>query len=144
MLFISNTKNGRLQSNVQTQLNDYISSLKDARYQIEIKKVKKSRSNNQNRYYWGIIVNEFRSGVAEMWGEYIGSQEAHEYLKLHCNYKELINENSGEIIKLPQTTADRTTIEFEEYLERCRKLIYNYFNRVVALPNESLEIFNEQ
>ena len=57
------------------------------------------------------------------------------------NFKELINENSGEIIKLPQTTTDRTTIEFEEYLERCRKLIYNYFNRVVALPNEQTEIF---
>lgn len=140
-LFISKVDaNGNLQANVSKQIRTLLKALADSSVVIEISKKRKQRSNNQNKYYWGVVVQEFRQGVLEMWGEHIDSQEAHEYLKLHCNFKEIINEATGEIIKLPISTTESNTLEFEEYLEKCRKLIYEYFNVVVALPNEQKTI----
>ena len=140
-LFISKVdSNGNLQANVSKQIRNLLKSFADSSVVVEIAKKRKHRSNNQNRYYWSVVVQYFKQGVLEMWGENIDSQQAHEYLKLHCNYKELINESTGEVIKLPKSTTENNTLEFEEYLDRCRKLIYEYFNIVVPLPNEQSEL----
>lgn len=139
--FFSNIINGKLSKKVTQEIADLLAVFEGQRICIKIGKVRKERSSNQNRYYWGIVVNEFRNGAKDMWGEDLGSDEAHEYLKIHCNYKELINYNTSEVIKMPQTTTDLNTLQFEEYLERCRKLIYEYFGIIVALPNEQKEIF---
>lgn len=46
------------------------------------------------------------------------------------------NTATGEIIKIPLSTADLRTIEFEEYLEKCRRLAFDFFNVQIPLPNQ--------
>jgi len=38
------------------ELKEKIKSLKDGKYWIEIKNKKPSRSSQQNRYYWGVVL----------------------------------------------------------------------------------------
>jgi hypothetical protein len=137
---LSKVNDARINRRAQQEVRNSLIDLEGKDIIITIETKRKKRSQNQNAYYWGCVVSEFRLGALEMWGEHIDSEQAHEYLKYHCNYKELINENTGEIVKLPQSTTTHTTLQFEEYLERCRKLIYEMFGRIVLLPNEQSEV----
>ncbi len=129
---------GLLQKNVTKQIQAYLKAMSGQTVIIEISKKRKQRSQNQNKYYWGVVIQFFKDGALDMWGEHLDSEQCHEYLKMHCNYKEFINEATGVMFKIPQSTTDANTLQFEVYLERCRKLIYEYFNIVVPLPNEQL------
>ena len=127
---------------------------------LTIEKLYDTRSVNQNSYYWGVVVSSFVQGWQETTGELITSDQAHEMLKYHCNTVELqiiekkvaklfakskgnrifvvhkVERKEMRRIKTAGTTTDLSTLEFEQYQERCRVLILEYFNLVVPLPNE--------
>lgn len=112
------------------------------RFSMEIKPIKPNRSNQQNSYYWKVIVESFRHGALEEWGEYMGKEEAHNTLKANCLYTEKVNEETGEVFRFIGSTTDNDTSDQEVYHEKCRQLIYNAFNIVVPLPNEGqVEMF---
>ncbi|TWP23108.1 hypothetical protein ETU10_08410 [Apibacter muscae] len=100
----------------------------------------KKRSNPQNAYYWGVIVPLIQEGIFNEWGEYMSKEQVHEMLKYNCNYKEIVNENTGEIIRSVRSTSDNSTITQEDYHEKCRRLAFNYFNVEIPLPNEELTL----
>lgn len=130
-------------------INNIAETFPGKRIKVLVEQKRKIRSLPQNRYYFGVIVEEFRQAVFEQWGDDIGKQEAHETLKRHCNYEEICNRETGEVklgknnlpLILVKSTADLTTAEVEQYYERCRKLIYEYFNVQVPLPNEQKTVF---
>lgn len=100
-----------------------------------------SRSGNQNRYYWGVIVESFRHGAKEEWGEFLSKQDAHETLKANCLFQEKVNETTGEIIRIIGSTTENDTWDQEEYHDKCRNLIQEFFGITVPLPGEQMEIF---
>ena len=107
---------------------------------ITVEKKRKKRSIRQNNYYFGCICDFFKTGALEQWGEHLDTEQAHEELKKHCNFKEVVNIQTGEMIgKISLSTKDLTTLEFEEYEERCRKLIYTFFGIIVTLPNKQTQ-----
>jgi hypothetical protein len=114
----------------------------ETQFKVEFRRIGANRSNQQNRYYWGVIVEAFRYGVQQQWGDYIGKQEAHETLKSNCLYTERINEDTGEVLRIIGSTSENDTGEQEVYHEKCRRLIMDYFGIEVPLPVEGqLEIF---
>ena len=139
-IFISNVKDGKLQKNVSALIASFIKLFEGIRVKITIEKLYKQRSNQQNAYYFGVIILYFMQGANEEWGEFLDSKQCHEELKKACNWKEVVNKRTGEIKKITLSTKDLTTVQFEEYEDRCRKLIFEYFNMVVPMPNEELEI----
>ena len=90
----------------------------------------------QNGYYFGVIVQEYRNGAWEMQQRMITGDEAHAELKANCNYGETLNEDTGSIMRRINSTADLTTVQFEEYLERCREFIREWFNIDCPMPEE--------
>jgi len=113
----------------------------DARVFVTVEKVYKKRSNPQNSYYWGVLVFMFCQGYFEATGDKISSDEAHEMLKGECSRIEVVNQKTGETRLVIQSTTKKTTVEFEEYMEDCRRFILDWFGMVVPLPNEQMEIF---
>lgn len=100
------------------------------------------RTHSQNAYYWAVIVESFRHGALQEWGEYIDKQEAHESLKSNCLYHEKINETTGEIIRIIRSTTENDTWDQDEYHTKCRNLIYEFFGIDVPLPGEGqVEMF---
>lgn len=59
----------------------------------------------------------------------------HEFLKSNCNYKEIVNEATCEIIRKVCITIDNTTLYQENFHENCRQLCDSFFNTVIPLPN---------
>ena len=142
-VFISNVKDGKLQKNISTLIANFLKLFEGSRVKITIEKLYKQRSLRQNGYYWSVIILYFQQGANEKWGEYKDSKECHNELKKECNWKEVVNINTGQIHKSIQSTRNLTTVEFEEYEERCRRLIFDYFGLNVPLPNEPLQMFND-
>ena len=70
--------------------------------EVEIKVVKKSRKRTspQNRYYWGVIVFYWSEILTQEYGEQITTAQTHEFLKSNFNFVELVNKETGEILRL--------------------------------------------
>lgn len=139
MTITSRVEGGKLAQNI-AKINAEIIKHEGKFIEITIKRKYKRRSIPENKYYFGVVIQIWKDLIYEEWGETWSSEQTHEFLKSHCNFKEIVNQNTGEIIKIPLSTSDLKTIEFEEYLEKCRRLAFDFFNVQIPLPNEQLEI----
>lgn len=113
-----------------------------------IKRWFKQRSNNQNGYYWAVIVEHWVNIIREEWGEIWTKEETHEFLKSNLNYTEYVNEDTGEMlinpetnlpIRKPKSTKDNTTVNQEDYHKACRDLAWNMFEYQIPLPEHKLK-----
>lgn len=111
-----------------------------SRVMIRAQRKRKLRSLAQNRYYWGVIVEAFRYGAEYTWGETISKDQAHETLKANCLFTEKVNESTGEVIRLVGTTTKNSTFNQEEYHDKCRAFIAEWFGMQVPLPNEQASL----
>lgn len=107
---------------------------------ITIEKKKKKRSNEQNKYYWGVLVILIKNAIRETWGENMTTLQVHEMLKKELNFIEKVNENTGEVIKIAKSTTENSTVDMENYHEDCRKFAKDWFNVEIPLPNEDLTL----
>ena len=107
---------------------------------ITLEKKRKARSNDQNAYYWGVVVSLIRLAIIEAWGEKKTSNEIHELLKTECNYQERINEETGEVLKESKSTTNNSTEEQEIFHDLCRRWAFDWFNIEIPLPNEQILI----
>lgn len=107
---------------------------------LTIAKAKKKRSNNQNAYYWGLLIPLTQNAIKNEWGEIWSKEKTHDFYKLHFNYVEKVNENTSEVIKIPKSTTDNTTTQQEEYHAQIREFLKEWFNVTAPLPNEDLEL----
>lgn len=139
MTINSRVEGGKLAQNI-AKINAEIRKHEGKFIEITIKRKYKRRSIPENKYYFGVVIQIWKDLIYEEWGETWSSEQTHEFLKSHCNFKEIVNQNTGEIIKIPHSTSDLKIIEFEEYLEKCRRLAFDFFNVQIPLPNEQLEI----
>ena len=135
----SKVENDKLCKNIMA-LNRIIQEFNGMDITITIAKQRKSRSNKQNRYYRGVVVKLIQSAFKDNWGESYTSDEVHEFLKARFNYIEHVNEDGGEIIKLGKSTTKNSTVEQEEYQEKCRTFGLEWFGITIPLPNEQIEI----
>ena len=138
MTINSRVEGGKLMQNL-AKINAEIRKHEGKFIEITIKRKYKRRSIPENRYYFGVVIQIWKDLIYEEWGESWSSEQTHEFLKSHCNFKEMPNKATGEIIKIPLSTADLKTIEFEEYLEKCRRLAFDFFNVQIPLPNTQTE-----
>lgn len=59
---------------------------------------------------------------------------------MQFNYFEKINEETGEIVRVPKSTTENTTTTQEEYHLEIRKFTKEWFNVEIPLPNEHLNL----
>lgn len=132
--------NGILKIHYRAVFDSLLSNFNGKDVEVIVQRKRKKRSNNQNRYYWGVIIPCIQQGLFDTQGEWLNNEQVHEFLKQNFNYKEIVNQNNGEMIKLGLTTTDKTTIEFEEYQDKCRQFADEFLNIIIPLPNEQSEI----
>jgi hypothetical protein len=135
----SKVVNGKLEKN-RDLISDVINSLEGKDIIITIEKKRKKRSNPQNAYYFGFVIPMMKQGFYNSLGEHVGTDEIHTFLKNRFLFKEIVNENNAEIIKMPQSTTELTTIQFEEYLDKIREFGLEFLNITIPLPNDTLTI----
>lgn len=116
-------------------------TLKDGRYKVTILKANK-RTLPSNNYYWGCIVPLVKHGLIDAGFDEINSDDdAHAILKHLFLQKKYTNPTTGELIEVTGSTADLSTIEFNEYIEKIYKWAATYLSIVIPPPNTQVEMF---
>lgn len=139
--------NGKLTKN-REQVLDAICQFEGKPVSIIVKRPFKQRSDKQNRYYWGVLIDHWKNLLREEWGEILAPDEVHEFLKTNLNYVEFVDEETGEIminsstgspIRKPKSTKENTTVSQEDYHEAIRQLAYEMFGAHIPLPDAKLK-----
>lgn len=135
---ITEIKNGKLIRN-QNLIKKAIESFEGKIIVMELKVNRNKRSNNQNRYYWAVIVPIWQNIIETEWGEYYGKNEMNEFLKYNCNFVEKATD-SGEVLRTVKSSTTNDTQEQERFHDATRKLAMDMFNTDIPLPNEQITI----
>jgi hypothetical protein len=124
--------------NVGNDFIKYLKSLEGKKVEVDIHIARKRRSNNQNAYYWGVVIKLLQEPTGYLGPD--GADELHEILKskfltVHTRYGDRVKDTSG-----------LNTAEFEEYLDNIRNWAAVMFSTqddgggfqpfVIPLPNE--------
>ncbi len=114
--------------------------------EVAVRKYRASRSNPQNRYYWGVVL--------EIISDYTGytPEEAHEMMKilflsrlvkLKKKKAKTKRQNKAKkkafMVRVIKSTASLNTAQFEAYLEKIRRFAATKLDGLyVPLPNETV------
>lgn len=99
---------------------------------VEIKKYRKPRSSQENRYYWKIIV-----GTLAMEFGYTEQEMHFELKRMFLSYQKP-NIKTGELTTFIRSTTDLDTMEAEAYYEQIRIWALSEYTIYLPLPNETL------
>lgn len=102
----------------------YSHTLNGNRIELVLRKERSQRSNNQNSYYWGVVL--------PILGDYFGydADEMHDALKM-----KFLRHGAADLETVKSTTK-LNTAEFEDYLERIRRWALTEYSLRVPMPNE--------
>lgn len=104
-------------------------------YEYYLKPRKRTRTLDQNRYYWSAVVQPFTLWLQEVYGDsQIDKEQAHEMLKvkiLGLQEKQV----GDETITLIPRSKTLTTDEFSDYIERCSDWLAS-FCAIQVVPSE--------
>jgi hypothetical protein len=108
------------------KITDYVSG-KDDWFVCEVLRSKKTRSLNQNKYYWGVVIK-----ILSQHTGYTPDETHQELARMFLSYE------SGSK-RFVRSTTKLNTHDFEQYLEKCRQWSHNEMNAHIPLPNEVTE-----
>lgn len=109
------------------KIQEYVKG-KDDFFVIEIQKSKKTRSLPQNKYYWGVVIKIIANHTG-----YTSDETHQELARMFLSYE------AGNLKRFVKSTTKLNTIDFEDYLDKCRTWASNELNCYIPLPNELTE-----
>lgn len=119
-------------------MRDFFSKAKDGYYRVSISKEKKSRSNPQNRYYWGAVIPIIQSGLKDA-GIIMTKEQTHDLLKYRFLLVEHITKD-GEVIQGMGSTSTLTTSEFMDFMAQVQRWASEFLGITLPDPNEQVEL----
>ncbi len=102
------------------RFNDALKHLTDGVYWLQIGTKRPTRSNEQNSYYWGVLIEQATAAINEANGEHYTPDNIHDYFKHKFNPVQV-----GGVV-IGGSTKDMDSKEFEAYQEKIRKLIFDF------------------
>lgn len=109
-------------------------------YEFYLKPRKRTRTLDQNKYYWSAVVQPFTEWLHENWGDVLlDKEQAHEMLKvkiLGLTEKQL---PSGEIVTVIPHSRTLKTDEFWQYVEKCSQWLEEFTGIIVLSPDQFYE-----
>jgi len=137
----TNVLNGNLKRNRNLILNA-LQTFEGSEIVITIQKAKKRRSNPQNSYYWGIVLNIVQQGLKDATGEFRSVENIHYniLLKMFAPENEIVNIETGECITEKITSSEMTTTQFAEYIMEIQKWSAEFLGNSIPNPNEEITL----
>jgi hypothetical protein len=136
---ISSVENGNLKRN-REQVKQAIAEFEGKNIVITIEKLKKSRSNNQNAYYWGVVIPIVQSGLKDATGEFRSADSIHYgiLLPLFSPTNEIVNIDTGQVLSEKISSSEMTTVQFMEYVLEVQKWSAEFLGVDIPNPNEEI------
>lgn len=105
-------------------------------HEVTIKPRRMTRSTRANAYHWSCIVDPFRKFL-ESQGQHYTSLECHEFLKVKCLPKNIVDPRSGEVVGIVgDSSHNKNTAEFAEFVNRCKEYLGDTFG--IECPDPQL------
>ena len=116
---------------------EHLNNLPYGSYLVSIRSTK-GRSNDQNAYYWGVVVPLVYEGLKESGFDTVrNANDAHEIMK--SLFLKVCEEKDGIKIERVQSTTDLSTIEFSAFLLNISTWAADYLSVAIPEPNQQLE-----
>jgi hypothetical protein len=136
---ITKVENGNLNRN-RNLIKKAIESFEGKEIVLKIERVKKQRTEDQNSFYWGVIVKLTKQAILEYWGEVWSKEQIHTYYLINVpTYREVVNKKTGEVKEVLKSSSQMTTIEMSNWWERIGKYMAENFDTVLPEPNKDLK-----
>ena len=109
---------------------------------------KKTRSSEQNRYYWGVVVRMVCEAFNEI-GNPVNAdnqediQSVHEFLKRRFLQPEIFVDANGEAHEIGWSTSRLTTSQMMDYIAQVQQFAAEFLNIVIPEPGEQAELWTE-
>lgn len=132
-------ENGRLIMYSKSLFDNAIQTWRDCSATITVQSTSRGRSTKQNRYYRGCVIPILQDALKEQHGLIYASDDLHDFLKSKFNSIEICNQD-GVVEKLPVSTTELNTAEFEAMMEEVRRWASDFLGVYVPLPNEQTEL----
>lgn len=138
---ISSVENGNLKRN-RKLIKQAVASFEGKTIKVTIEKNKKTRSIQQNAYYWGVVLPIVQQGLYDATGETRDLNSIHYkiLLPLFAPDREIINKETGEVINEKMTSSEMSTTDFMEYKQDIQKWSAEFLNVQIPDPNEAIEL----
>jgi hypothetical protein len=137
----TNVLNGNLKRNRNLILNA-LESFEGQEVILTIQKARKSRSNPQNSFYWGVVLQLVQQGLKDATGEFRSVENIHYniLLKMFAPENEIVNIETGECITEKITSSEMTTTQFAEYIMEIQKWSAEFLGISIPNPNEEITL----
>lgn len=138
-VFYGTVKDHRLVLGNMGAFKENVAQFEGQRIKLEVSRFKDTRSERQNAYYWGVVIQIF----ADFFG--MTPMETHEALKFRhlrvpikmpTAMEPYINEAEASALCTVRSTAMMKTDEFEEYMATLRRWGAEEFSLDIPEPNE--------
>lgn len=128
--------NGRIPEATAKQIAVAVRALDGKQVVLSLREAKRTRSGNQNRYLWGVVVAAITQAFREA-GNNVDAEDVYAFLKDHVwKLKQVIVTPDGEVLRGPGSTRNKTTMEMEDLLEQARAWAAEVLGIEIPLPNE--------
>lgn len=107
---------------------------------------KKTRSSEQNRYYWGVVVRMVCEAFNEI-GNPVNAdnqediQSVHEFLKRRFLQPEIFVDANGEAHEIGWSTSRLTTSQMMDYIAQIQQFAVEFLNVIIPDPGEQAELW---
>ena len=126
MIFVGTIEQGKLDIDFSANFDRWLSTLEGQRVTVEVKKFRKNRTDAQNRYWWGVVIDILSKHTG------YEPEEMHNAIKI----KFLPVERAGLISG--KSTKRLTTLEFVDLIERVQRWAAQDQNCYIPDPNEPI------
>ena len=117
-------------------LYDWLNNALDGIYRLEITRMRKPRTLDQNGWLWGCIYPMLLDALLDAGWEFTNCEEVHEYFKNMLTAKQVVNKYTAEVVTFPGSTATMDTVTFSSYCEKLREYGSEYLGIDIPDPDK--------
>ena len=117
-------------------LQGYFQNAIDGSYRVEITRVRRKRTLDQNGWLFGCIYKLLLKALNDEGWEFTTVHQVHEFFKQQLGKKTFVNKQTGEVIELPQSTAEMDTVAFATYCDELRDFARENLNVEIPDPDK--------
>ena len=140
-IFADVSETGTLTDFKKKEIGVAINQFSGKRIIFTVERKYNKRSNDQSRFFHGVILPILSEALIEAgYNEAKSMEWTKDFVKYHCLIKEYVNNKTGEITKSIGKTSELTTTEFMELIATVQQWAMENLNCYLPDPNEQIEI----
>lgn len=109
--------------------------LKPGKYRLTVEKYTKKASHSQFGYAYGYVYSSSLLALNDAGYEFTNLEQVNDFWMTMFATKEILNRETGEIMKLPLHKSEFTTSEMVAYIDQIRNYCSEYLGVFIDDPN---------